>query len=574
MRRARLRLVAFVVAIATVCGGCTDDPSTSQSNLGVRVGEDGARASLDGLTVSLPAGAAPVGQHLHVQRSSTPPPAAGQILRTAGPLVDVSLDDGAQPSAPVTLTLQAPSSRPGMHLLSRHGQSPWQLTAATWDVTTKSYTATVDRFSVFGFVDVDVSAAVTQVRDVFTSTFELAAPKPACSGKPLSVDGVTYRLPEVYRSKGDGLVWPCLAPHASGVDVTLTNAGGLPLLVRSRPKAAVTRTGTVDIEQATLLAIYDEFLTGGPYSQSLLLPGKTSTYRFSAQAMPARIDLRIDGFAQEVSALIWVIRSILEVLVESKTRVAKALKAADILTCVSDAVDAGTRNRFDGASVGAVAKATISCAGPVIEEMGGTLSDMAKVVLAALARGVSLAASGLVATWRSASSTDVARIDITASVPAPTLGFDHYGPVRLGMTPTKAAQLLGTRVADIGESGSDQCWQPNFAPPFDGVTLMTSAPNGPIERFSIYGSSMGTSPTRKPRTDAGIQVGSTESQVRRAYRVTVEDHAYDIGGHYLTANGPTVNGQPTILVFETDGERVTTIRGGYRDSAQAIEGCS
>jgi hypothetical protein len=147
------------------------------------------------------------------------------------------------------------------------------------------------------------------------------------------------------------------------------------------------------------------------------------------------------------------------------------------------------------------------------------------------------------------------------------------------MTPSQAALKLGGKVASHGISGNDRCFQPRLAQPFDAVTLMVWGAkwDGPIVRFDVgYITRAGAKVVGSPRTDAGVGVGDSEAQVKAAYpgRVKVSSHTYVPGGHYLEVLAGRGDLAGTAIVFETDAAgRVTSIRSGYREPAEAIEGC-
>jgi hypothetical protein len=148
------------------------------------------------------------------------------------------------------------------------------------------------------------------------------------------------------------------------------------------------------------------------------------------------------------------------------------------------------------------------------------------------------------------------------------------------MTPSLAARKLGGQVADHGVSGNDMCFQPRLAPPYDTVTLMVTGTrwDGPITRFDVgYVTAPGKKMVGSPRTDAGVGVGDSEAHVKVAYsgRVKISPHTYVVGGHYLEVLAGPGDPAGTAIVFETDPVgKVTSIRMGHREQAEAIEGCS
>jgi hypothetical protein len=80
-------------------------------------------------------------------------------------------------------------------------------------------------------------------------------------------------------------------------------------------------------------------------------------------------------------------------------------------------------------------------------------------------------------------------------------------------------------------------------------------------------------------TVSGIRIGATEDEVKKAYSgdgktgtLQVEPHKYVEGGHYITydVDGP----QGNLLLFETDGKKVTQFRSGQQEQVGYVEGCA
>lgn len=149
---------------------------------------------------------------------------------------------------------------------------------------------------------------------------------------------------------------------------------------------------------------------------------------------------------------------------------------------------------------------------------------------------------------------------------ASRISLDGIGPVDIGMTLDEASAAAGVPIRVRPNQPFENC---AFARPdgaeFDGLAFMVI--NGRIERVDGHGPF---------KTVSGMGVGNTEADVFRTYgdRIRVEGHAYVRGGHYLvyTPNDPGL--QHLSLLFETDGERVTTFRAGLRGAVASPEGCA
>lgn len=146
-----------------------------------------------------------------------------------------------------------------------------------------------------------------------------------------------------------------------------------------------------------------------------------------------------------------------------------------------------------------------------------------------------------------------------------TLHLDGIGPVRVGMTIADVERLLGgvARVDRI-EPG-DECGYAYVAGVPDGISFMVSGDT--IVRTHVNAAGF--------PDEAGLGVGSTEADVlaRRAGMILVEPHPYTgPEGHYLMVDNPARPG--FRLIYETDGQRVITLRAGRLPEADYIEGCA
>ena len=146
--------------------------------------------------------------------------------------------------------------------------------------------------------------------------------------------------------------------------------------------------------------------------------------------------------------------------------------------------------------------------------------------------------------------------------PAPdsawVVGDDGAGIVRLGMTRGDLIAAGGVR----GDGGGDcEFVRPESAP----TGLLVMLVEGTVRSVDV--SSTGI------ETVAGIGVGSTEEEVRKAYPWTrVQLHKYT-SGHYLIIDIGGVDGTRR-LIFETDGMRVTRYRVGRIPEVDWVEGCA
>lgn len=147
---------------------------------------------------------------------------------------------------------------------------------------------------------------------------------------------------------------------------------------------------------------------------------------------------------------------------------------------------------------------------------------------------------------------------------------DSFGPIPLGVPVEQAAAALGDHIP-ANFSISDECAQGRALSMPIGTSLM-------IIRDSV------TAPARVDRVDIdsvgiktreGAGVGDSEQQVLSLYegRIRVEPHKYTGPvGHYLTVTSP--RDSSFLIIFETDGAKVLSIRAGRKPAVQYVEGCA
>ncbi len=138
------------------------------------------------------------------------------------------------------------------------------------------------------------------------------------------------------------------------------------------------------------------------------------------------------------------------------------------------------------------------------------------------------------------------------------------GPVRAGMSLSDLGAALGQSAQVTYQAGTRCTYFQSPALPA-GVALMIN--DDTVRRVDVR--------EKGVRTAEGIQVGDTEHSVTESYagRVRTTPHKYTgPTGHYLTVRSPSDAGY--LIVFETDGSRVTKDRAGRTPEVEHVEGCS
>ncbi len=227
----------------------------------------------------------------------TPPKVQPYFTSTAAG-VSVSLPEGRQPSAPLTLTFDFR----GKPTRVQHGQLPVvvalsegvsqpEVLPSHWDSDHQTLTAQSTHLSGFFPFGVDLKAFGQQVTSTLSGYLGLSSAKPDCVGKPLVVDDTTYTLDPVTVPAA----WPCLSRRGSDISVDLASNSPLGWVVRSEPVSPDQGPDLApDIAQAIDLGFYKTAFAPSVGDGTMLLPGGSTHLRFSKTTPPRLIDLRAD----------------------------------------------------------------------------------------------------------------------------------------------------------------------------------------------------------------------------------------------------------------------------------------
>ncbi len=138
--------------------------------------------------------------------------------------------------------------------------------------------------------------------------------------------------------------------------------------------------------------------------------------------------------------------------------------------------------------------------------------------------------------------------------------FNSFGDVKIGTTPEQASQTLGTKLVR-GDGYEDACYYVE-APNLEGVRFMVT--NGKIARIDIS--------NNKYATDKGAKIGDTEDKIKSLYKgINVNPQKYDEKKHDMEIYS---SDERFLIIFETDGKRVTGFRAGNAEEVGYVEGCS
>lgn len=140
-----------------------------------------------------------------------------------------------------------------------------------------------------------------------------------------------------------------------------------------------------------------------------------------------------------------------------------------------------------------------------------------------------------------------------------TVSFTGFGPVRFGMTVREAGEAMKLKLEEDGPNR--RCHFAGNDGQLPGVSFMVI--DGQVVRVDVQNISN--------RTDEGAGVGVTESWLKKVHaKIKVERHPREAGGHYFIL--PAGDGRHALL-FETDGQAVTSFRAGWIEPLALIDGC-
>lgn len=147
-----------------------------------------------------------------------------------------------------------------------------------------------------------------------------------------------------------------------------------------------------------------------------------------------------------------------------------------------------------------------------------------------------------------------------ASTAETVVRHDGFGKIKVGMTVAQASQALGAELVR-GKGYEDACF---YVDPkgIKGVRFMVT--NGKIARIDVS--------SNKYATDKGARIGDTEDRIKSLYPgIKVYPQKYDEKKHDMEINS---GDKKYLIIFETDGKRVTGFRVGNTEEVGYVEGCS
>jgi len=151
----------------------------------------------------------------------------------------------------------------------------------------------------------------------------------------------------------------------------------------------------------------------------------------------------------------------------------------------------------------------------------------------------------------------------------PVLSAEGYGALKIGMNDEQAERALHEKLTynPFTNRGCSLFTMPQF----EAVGLSFVMDHKKLVRINVDYFSASSKP-RAIKTAAGIGLGSSEEELLKAYgsAADVKPNPGDPTWHTITVDSSDHTGG---LVFETDGSKVTSMRGGAFPSIALLNGC-
>ena len=167
-------------------------------------------------------------------------------------------------------------------------------------------------------------------------------------------------------------------------------------------------------------------------------------------------------------------------------------------------------------------------------------------------------------------------ISLAALTKQTTQSWEHFrlslvglGPVKIGMRPDQVNKAFGKPL----QFPKGSTWQAHSECYYlwphgnrqEPVSFMVT--QNRISRIDVLRPSL--------MTMSGAQVGMSEQRLKSMYHpLTMQPHKYNPKGHVFVYRSKMPIYQPYTLLFETDGQRVTSFRSGLDAEVSWVEGCS
>jgi hypothetical protein len=453
-----LLLAPTLVAVTLVACGTPPDSEFATAT----VTADGVSLEFDGVTVTGPAGVAPLGTELRIERESRDIGDLGTYAVSLDEGVSITLNSGEeslQPEFPLTVTFavdRAPADTEwaapqSVVLLSQSAAEEWvDAVPAEWNAASESVSAELGHLSWFAPVQFDLGAVWKNVRDAAMQGLGIETPRPDCADRPAEIDGGTISVISPWNA------WICLRALDGNLTVDVTSNSGIPFVLQSDPSSAILSNpefGTTGIlSQAIFNALFAD-------AGALLAPGGTATLQFRS-ADPRSIYME----QYPAMLILAILVRVIEVAIPPSVSSALLLDKFEAASCLNDVVATATVGAVNAESAGRMAQALFSCAGVALADAAVPV----RIVLAILAAAPALFAGAVIGLINEFTGQD--SVEVT---------FDVVRDLGTAIP----AELRGTWCVRSGADAMGGAFGWEADPCFSFSKLFAEFPDGGIESF-------------------------------------------------------------------------------------------
>jgi len=410
-----VRVLSTLVAALLVGASITSCTTVNSSATGT-ISASGLQLEIDGASVTIPPGVAPDGSVARIADTSHD---FGEMVTYATALrapVVVTIGDGIQPTAPITISLRIDDSKVSTESWSSSstfaflsqpasGEEP-ELIPATWNDKQGTLTAEVAHLSWFQPIQFDLNALWKGARDSLMQGLGIESAQPDCVDKKATISGATYSAISPWGA------WVCFAED-DGVVIELTSNAAIPFLVTSTPKVSAQSQPEFGVKGAASQAVFNLLFKS---EGTLLAPGGSVMIEFGDK-VPKSLQLE----QYPAMLLLAILLTVVDVALPSSISQAVLLDkfaAAECLVKIANTAAVGT---LSAKTAGALVQAFFSCASVALGDAGPT----AKIVLAILSAAPAFFAGSVIGMINEFTGNGSMRVDIDRVGPKRTIpGLD------------------------------------------------------------------------------------------------------------------------------------------------------
>lgn len=327
------------------------------------VGEQGAELTVDGVGITVPAGAAPVGTKVKAAfEGQDPIESQDAHMEALAKPFKITLGDGVQPEKPLTVSIPVDQSLIGEDaegllfamMIQSEGTDDPDIVEATWDMETGAVTAQVPHLSLVWPVSFDLNSMMQEVRDTVMQGLGIEYPEPSCTGDEPVIANYTYT------TTSPAQAWLCLSEDDGALSVTVTPNSPLAFLTSADEDTVARSTADVSISAVSSL-LANHGLGFNAESKAMVMPGVETKFLFDGP--PDEVTLNFEQFP--AAMLVAVLAQVLEVAVGGLDSATVAM--IETGGCVQSAIGVvEVGESLSAESVAAVIRTFFGCAEPLL----------------------------------------------------------------------------------------------------------------------------------------------------------------------------------------------------------------